>query len=66
MKYLSVYLVALALAFSAVALASIDAQAAVRCGPKGCYHYYPHRSQGPVGGAQLRPGSVWHFKRQPQ
>jgi hypothetical protein len=25
------------------------AQAAVRCGPNGCYHYYAHRSQWPVG-----------------
>ena len=40
------YLVALALALGVVALAGIDAQAAVRCGPNGCYHY---RSQWPVG-----------------
>jgi hypothetical protein len=51
MKYLSEYLVALALAFSAVALASVDVQAAVVCGPNGCHHYYPHRSQWPVGGS---------------
>ena len=43
------YLVALALALGVLALAGIDAQAAVRCGPNGCYHYYPHRSQWPVG-----------------
>jgi hypothetical protein len=46
------YLVALALAFGTLALASMDVQAAYRCGPSGCYHYYAHRSQWPVGGAQ--------------
>jgi hypothetical protein len=51
------YLVALALALGVVALAGIDAQAAVRCGPNGCYHYYPHRSQWPVGGAHR---TAWH------
>jgi hypothetical protein len=51
MKYLSGYLVALALAFGALMLASMDVPAAVICGPNGCHHYYPHRSQWPVGGA---------------
>jgi hypothetical protein len=52
MKHLSEYLVALALAVGTMALASMDVHAAVVCGPNGCYHYYPHRSQWPVGGAQ--------------
>jgi hypothetical protein len=43
------YLAALALALGVLALAGVDAQAAARCGPNGCYHYYPHRSQWPVG-----------------
>jgi hypothetical protein len=55
MKYLSEYLVALALAFGALSLASVDVQAAVVCGPNGYHHYYPHRSQWPVGGAHRRP-----------
>ena len=49
MKNFSEYLVAAALAVGALTLVAIDAQAAVRCGPNGCYHYYPHRSQWPVG-----------------
>ena len=48
-KNFSEYLVAAALAVGALTLVAIDAQAAVRCGPNGCYHYYPHRSQWPVG-----------------
>jgi hypothetical protein len=52
MKHLSEYLVALALAFSALALASVDVQAATVCGPNGCRHVYTHRGQWPVGGAQ--------------
>jgi hypothetical protein len=59
MKYLAEYLVALALAFSALALASVDVQAAYRCGPNGCYHYYPHRSQWPVGGAH--PSNYYNY-----
>jgi hypothetical protein len=51
MKYLSKYLVALALAFGTLALASMDVRAAVTCGPNGCHHYYRYRSQWPVGGA---------------
>jgi hypothetical protein len=49
MKYLSQYLVALALAFGAMAVTSIDVYAAVVCGPKGCHHVYRVRSQWPVG-----------------
>jgi hypothetical protein len=51
MKYLSEYLLALALAFGTLVFASMDVHAAVVCGPNGCHHYYPHRSQWPVGGA---------------
>jgi hypothetical protein len=54
MKYVSEYLLALALAFGVLALAGIDVQARVVCGPNGCYHVYPHRSQWPVGGAHRR------------
>ena len=57
MKYCSECLVALTLAFGILALAAIDVHAAVRCGPNGCYHYYPHRSQWPVGGAYH---TRWH------
>jgi hypothetical protein len=57
MKHLSEYLVALALAFGALALTSIDVNAATVCGPNGCRHVYPHRSQWPVGGAQR---THWH------
>ena len=49
MKYLSQYLVALALAFGAMAVTSIDVHAATVCGPNGCRHVYTHRSQWPVG-----------------
>jgi hypothetical protein len=48
-KNFSEYLVAAALAVGALTLLAIDAQDAVRCGPNGCYHYYPRRSQWPVG-----------------
>ena len=51
MKYLSQYFVALALAFGAMAVTSIDVHAATVCGPNGCRHVYTHRSQWPVGGA---------------
>jgi hypothetical protein len=51
MKYLSGYMVALAVAFGALVLASMDVNARVVCGLNGCYNYYPHRSQWPVGGA---------------
>ena len=51
MKHLLQYLVALALAFSAMAVTSIDVYAATVCGPNGCSHVYTHRSQWPVGGA---------------
>jgi hypothetical protein len=51
MKYLLGYMVALAVAFGALVLASMDVNARVVCGPNGCYNYYPHRSQWPVGGA---------------
>ena len=51
MKYLPRYLVALALALGALVLASMDVHARVVCGPSGCYNYYPHRSQWPVGGS---------------
>jgi hypothetical protein len=51
MKYLSQYLVALALAFGAMAVTSINVYAATVCGPNGCSHVYTHRSQWPVGGA---------------
>ena len=43
------YLVAVALAFGALTLAAIDVQAKVDCGPNGCHHVYPYRSQWPVG-----------------
>jgi hypothetical protein len=49
MKYLSQCLVALALAFGAMAVTSIDVHAATVCGPNGCRHVYTHRSQWPVG-----------------
>ena len=49
MKYLPGYMVALAVAFGALVLASMDVNARVVCGPNGCYNYYPHRSQWPVG-----------------
>ena len=49
MKYLSQYFVALALAFGAMAVTSIDVHAATVCGPNGCRHVYTHRSQWPVG-----------------
>ena len=49
MKYLPRSLVALALALGALVLASMDVHARVVCGPSGCYNYYPHRSQWPVG-----------------
>ena len=49
MKYLSQYLVALALAFGAMAITSIDVSAATVCGPNGCRHVYTHRGQWPVG-----------------
>jgi hypothetical protein len=49
MKF-SGYLVALALASGVLMFAAMDVQAAYRCGEHGCYHYYPHRSQWPVGG----------------
>jgi hypothetical protein len=48
---LAKYLVAGTLAVGAT-FAAVGAQAAVACGPHGCTHYYPHRSQWPVGGAQ--------------
>jgi hypothetical protein len=51
------YLVTLALAFGVLMFAAVDVQAAYRCGPNGCYHYYPHRSQWPVGGATH---TRWH------
>ena len=52
------YLVALALALGVLALAGIDAQAAVRCGPNGCYHY---RSQWPVGqGGGYNNATLYH------
>ena len=54
MKYLSEYLLALALAFGTLVFASMDVQARIVCGPNGCYHYYPHRGQWPVGGAHRR------------
>ncbi len=49
MKHLLQYLVALALAFSAMAVTSIDVYAATVCGPNGCRHVYTHRGQWPVG-----------------
>ena len=49
MKYLSGYLVALALAFGTLVLASMDVHAATVCGPNGCRHVYTHRGQWPVG-----------------
>jgi hypothetical protein len=57
MKYLSEYFVALVLAFGALALTSIDVNAKLICGPNGCHHVYPHRSQWPVGGAMR---THWH------
>jgi hypothetical protein len=50
LKNLTGYLVGATLAFG-VTVAAIGAQAAVTCGPHGCVHTYPHRSQWPVGGA---------------
>jgi hypothetical protein len=54
-KTLAEYLVAATLALG-VTFAAIDAQAAVVCGPNGCHHYYPHRSQWPVG----QPGKYYN------
>jgi hypothetical protein len=48
-KNFSEYLVAAALAVGALTLVAIDAHAKIVCGPNGCHHYYPHRSQWPVG-----------------
>jgi hypothetical protein len=56
MKYLSEYLVAATLALGVLTVAAIDAQAATVCGPNGCHHYYPHRSQWPVG----QPGKYYN------
>jgi hypothetical protein len=47
-KNIAQYLVAGTLALG-VTFAALGAQAAVSCGPHGCQHYYPHRSQWPVG-----------------
>ena len=71
MKYLSEYLLALALAFGTLVFASMDVQARVVCGPNGCYHVYPHRSQWPVGqgggyyASQLYGGYYKHRSRWP-
>ena len=51
LKNLVGYLVGATLALG-VSVAAFGAQAAVTCGPHGCTHYYAHRSQWPVGGAQ--------------
>ena len=51
MKYLPGCMVALAVAFGVLVLASMDVYAATACGPNGCSHVYTHRSQWPVGGA---------------
>ena len=68
MKYFSECAVAVTLAFGVLALAGIDAQAAVRCGPNGCYHYYPHRSQWPVGqgGGYYNTTYHGHYKHRSQ
>ena len=49
MKYLSQYLVALALAFGTMAVTSIDVHAATVCGPNVCRHVCAHGGQWPVG-----------------
>ena len=54
------YLVALALALGVLALAGIDAQAAVRCGPNGCYHYV--RSTDQCNTACSLSAGVWKPK----
>ena len=51
MKYLPGCMVALAVAFGVLVLASMDVYAATVCGPNGCSRVYTHRSQWPVGGA---------------
>ena len=53
MKYLSQYLVALALAFGAMAVTSIDVHAATVCGPNGCRHVYTHR-----GGPSVKAAGI--------
>ena len=49
MKYFPGCMVALAVAFGVLVLASMDVYAATVCGPNGCRHVYTHRGQWPVG-----------------